>query len=75
MPELDIFWQKAWKFQKEFVSLQRERWNQVEPRCAERWHGRSFCGDDDQFDLAAWFHKHSDRYSIKSNGRFLSKSM
>ncbi|MBQ2173647.1 MAG: hypothetical protein II453_00770 [Alphaproteobacteria bacterium] len=55
--------------------MQRERWNQVEPRCAERWHGRSFCGDDEQFDLAAWFHKHSDRYSIKSNGRFLSKSM
>ena len=26
-------------------------WNQVEPRCAERWH---LC-DDEQFDLAAWF--------------------
>ena len=25
--------------------------NQVEPRCAERWH---LC-DDEQFDLAAWF--------------------
>ena len=25
--------------------------NQVEPRCAERWHLR----DDEQFDLAAWF--------------------
>ena len=31
--------------------MQRERWNQVEPRCAERWHLR----DDEQFDLAAWF--------------------
>jgi len=47
---------------------QRERWNQVEPRCAERWH---LC-DDEQFDIAAWFHKHSDRYSIKGSGRFLS---
>ena len=33
------------------VYLQRERRNQVEPRCAERWHLR----DDEQFDLAAWF--------------------
>ena len=31
--------------------MQRERRNQVEPRCAERWHLR----DDEQFDLAAWF--------------------
>jgi fucose permease len=31
--------------------LQCERRNQVEPRCAERWHLR----DDEQFDLAAWF--------------------
>lgn len=31
--------------------LKRERRNQVEPRCAERWHLR----DDEQFDLAAWF--------------------
>ena len=35
-------------------TLQCERWNQVEPRCAERWHLR----DDEQFDLAAWFHSH-----------------
>ena len=36
--------------------LKRERRSQVEPRCAERWHGyRDFCGDDEQFDLAAWF--------------------
>ena len=70
-----FFGQIVWKFPIEDVYLQRERWNQVEPRCVERWHGRSFCGDDEQFDLAAWFHKHSDRYSIKSNGRFLSKSM
>ena len=40
-----------WKFQLKFVSLQRERRSQVEPRCAERWH---LC-DDEQFDLAAWF--------------------
>ena len=40
----------------EFLSLQRERRSQVEPRCAERWHGcRDSCGDDEQFDLAAWF--------------------
>ena len=39
------------KYRSKFVSLQRERWNQVEPRCAERWHLR----DDEQFDLAAWF--------------------
>ena len=56
-----VFCEKTWKFQKEFVSLRRERWNQVEPRCAERWH---LC-DDEQFDLAAWFHKHSDRYSSR----------
>ena len=31
-----------WKFTYLFVSLHRERWNQVEPRCAERWHG---CGN------------------------------
>ena len=31
--------------------MQCERRNQVEPRCAERWHLR----DDEQFDLAAWF--------------------
>ena len=53
------FWQKTWMFQKLFLSLRRERWNQVEPRCAERWH---LC-DDELFDLAAWFHKHSVRYS------------
>ena len=35
--------------QSDFFS--RERRNQVEPRCAERWH---LC-DDEQFDLAAWF--------------------
>ena len=40
-----------WNIQKYFLSLQRERRNQVEPRCAERWH---LC-DDEQFDLAAWF--------------------
>ena len=45
------FRQKAWKFHKLIVSLQRERRNRVEPRCAERWH---LC-DDEQFDLAAWF--------------------
>ena len=45
------FRQKAWKFQKHIVSLQRERRNRVEPRCAERWH---LC-DDEQSDLAAWF--------------------
>ena len=28
-----------------------KRRNQVEPRCAERWHLR----DDEQFDLATWF--------------------
>lgn len=50
-----------WKFQNIFLSLQRERWNQVEPRCAERWH---LC-DDEQFDLAAWFYKHSDHHSIE----------
>ena len=50
-----------WKFQNIFLSLQRERWNQVEPRCAERWH---LC-DDEQFDLAAWFHKHSAHHSIE----------
>ena len=38
---LCFFRKKIWNFQKEFVSLQRERWNQVEPRCAERWHGCS----------------------------------
>ena len=43
-----------WKYQKNCLSLQRERWNQVEPRCEERWHLR----DDEQFDLAAWFHSH-----------------
>ena len=45
-----------WKYQKNCLSLQRERWNQVEPRCAERWHGCGFFRrDDEQFDLAAWF--------------------
>ena len=44
------------KLQIKFLSLQRERRSQVEPRCAERWHGcRDSCGDDEQFDLAAWF--------------------
>ena len=43
-----------WIYQNICLSLQRERWNQVEPRCAERWHLR----DDEQFDLAAWFHSH-----------------
>ena len=43
--------QKTCKYQQKFLSLQRERRNQVEPRCAERWHLR----DDEQFDLAAWF--------------------
>ena len=33
------FRQKTWKYQKLIVSLQRERRNRVEPRCAERWHG------------------------------------
>ena len=28
-----------WKKQKKYLSLQRERRNRVEPRCAERWHG------------------------------------
>ena len=44
-------YEKIWNFKKKFLSLQRERRNQVEPRCAERWH---LC-DDEQFDLAAWF--------------------
>ena len=34
-------YEKIWNFKKKFLSLQRERRNQVEPRCAERWHG---CG-------------------------------
>ena len=42
---------EIWKYQKKFLTLQRERRSQVEPRCAERWHLR----DDEQFDLAAWF--------------------
>ena len=33
------FRQNTWKYQKLIVSLQRERRNRVEPRCAERWHG------------------------------------
>ena len=33
------FRQDTWKYQKLIVSLQRERRNRVEPRCAERWHG------------------------------------
>ena len=44
-------WRIIWKKTKKCLSLQRERRNQVEPRCAERWHLR----DDEQFDLAAWF--------------------
>jgi len=32
-------WGKIWYFPEKFLSLQRERRNQVEPRCAERWHG------------------------------------
>ena len=47
-------WKKnriVWKLWENIVYLQRERRNQVEPRCAERWH---LC-DDEQFDLAAWF--------------------
>ena len=40
-----------WKISEKYLSLQCERRNQVEPRCAERWHLR----DDEQFDLAAWF--------------------
>ena len=32
-------YEKTWNIQKYFLSLQRERRNQVEPRCAERWHG------------------------------------
>ena len=46
-----FFLVKIWKYGKKFLSLQCERRNQVEPRCAERWHLR----DDEQFDLAAWF--------------------
>ena len=42
---------KIWKIREKCLSLQCERRNQVEPRCAERWH---LC-DDEQFDLAAWF--------------------
>ena len=38
------------KKEQKIVYLQRERRDQVEPRCAERWH---LC-DDEQFDLAAW---------------------
>ena len=40
-----------WNIGKICLFLQRERRNQVEPRCEERWHLR----DDEQFDLAAWF--------------------
>ena len=31
-----------WKIREKCLSLQRERRSQVEPRCAERWHG---CGN------------------------------
>ena len=41
----------VWKLRENIVYLQRERRDQVEPRCAERWH---LC-DDEQFDLAACF--------------------
>ena len=34
-----FFLVKIWKYGKKFLSLQRERRSQVEPRCAERWHG------------------------------------
>jgi len=30
---------KNWKITEKCLSLQRERRCQVEPRCAERWHG------------------------------------
>ena len=30
---------KIWIYRKNFIYLQRERRSQVEPRCAERWHG------------------------------------
>ena len=43
--------EKLGRFIEKCLYLQRERRNQVEPRCAERWHLR----DDEQFDLAAWF--------------------
>jgi len=36
---VNIIGRKIWWFARLFVSLHRERWNQVEPRCAERWHG------------------------------------
>jgi len=42
---------KSLDFKEKNLYLQCERRNQVEPRCAERWHLR----DDEQFDLAAWF--------------------
>ena len=32
-------YENFWNSQKKFLSLQRERRSQVEPRCAERWHG------------------------------------
>ena len=35
------FSEKIWNYQKKFLYLQRERRSQVEPRCAERWHGCS----------------------------------
>ena len=41
LPKMSESGGKIWKFARLFVSLHRERWNQVEPRCAERWHG---CG-------------------------------
>ena len=34
--------EKVWKIREICLSLQRERRNRVEPRCAERWHG---CGN------------------------------
>ena len=42
---------KDLEIREKCLSLQRERRNQVEPRCAERWHLRG----DEQFDLSAWF--------------------
>ena len=55
-----------------FDPTKNTRKNQVEPRCAalDLWSlclqrtvaWLQQCGDDEQFDLAAWFHKHSDRH-------------
>ena len=59
-------------FEKDFVSFfdkrsgiaerQRERWNQVEPRCAERWHG---CSNAEMMSNSTLPLGHSDHHSIE----------